>query len=53
MFGSKYHIVTDDAESARSCIETVFKEHGSPLPEIRGIEPGLEDLFVAFAGKEN
>lgn len=53
MFGSKYHIVTDDAKSARSCIETVFKEHGSPLPEIRGIEPGLEDLFVAFAGKEN
>ncbi len=52
MFGSKYHIVTDDAEGARRAIGEAFKEHGAPLPGLRAIEPGLEDLFVAFAGKE-
>ena len=52
MFGSKYHIVTDDAEGARRVIGEAFKEHGAPLPDMRAIEPGLEDLFVAFAGKE-
>ncbi len=51
MFGSNYHIVTDDAEGARASVEAAFSEHGEKMPELREIEPGLEDLFVAFAGR--
>lgn len=51
MFGSKYHIVTDDAEGARGSAAAAFREHGAEMPEMREIEPGLEDLFVAFAGR--
>lgn len=51
MFGSKYHVVTDDAQGARDSAAAAFAEHGAELPEMREIEPGLEDLFVAFAGR--
>ena len=51
MFGTNYHIVTDDAEGARASIEEAFREHGESAPEMREMEPGLEDLFVAFAGR--
>lgn len=51
MFGSKYHIVTDDADGARDSAAAAFREHGAEPPEMREIEPGLEDLFVAFAGR--
>lgn len=51
MFGSKYHIVTDDAQGARDSAAAAFREHGAEPPEMREIEPGLEDLFVAFAGR--
>ncbi len=51
MFGSKYHVVTDDAQGARDSAAAAFREHGAEPPEMREIEPGLEDLFVAFAGR--
>ena len=51
MFGSKYHVVTDDAQGARDSAAAAFREHGAEMPEMREIEPGLEDLFVAFAGR--
>ena len=51
MFGSKYHVVTDDAQGARDSAAAAFREHSAELPEMREIEPGLEDLFVAFAGR--
>ena len=53
MFGSKYHIVTDDPQRARESIAEAFAEHGTALPPLRDIGAGLEDLFVSFAGKEN
>lgn len=51
MFGSSYHVVTDDAEGARASIAAAFRAHGEEPPDICEIEPGLEDLFVAFAGR--
>lgn len=51
MFGSKYHVVTDDTQGARDSAAAAFREHGAEPPDMREIEPGLEDLFVAFAGR--
>lgn len=51
MFGSKYHVVTDDMQGARDSAAAAFREHGAEPPDMREIEPGLEDLFVAFAGR--
>lgn len=51
MFGSKYHIVTEDTERARRSIEELFAAKGACIPPLYEIPPGLEDLFVAFAGK--
>ena len=45
MFGSKYHVVTDDAQGARDSAAAAFAEHGAELPEMREIEPGLEDAM--------
>lgn len=53
MFGSKYHIVTDDPQGARESIAAAFAEHGAVLPPMRDIGAGLEDLFVSFAGRED
>ena len=53
MFGSKYHIVTDDPQGARESIAAAFAEHGAALPPMRDICAGLEDLFVSFAGRED
>ena len=53
MFGSKYHIVTDDPQGARESIAAAFTEHGAALPPMRDIGAGLEDLFVSFAGRED
>ena len=52
MFGSKYHIVTDDPQGAGESIAAAFAEHGEELPPLREIGAGLEDLFVSFAGRE-
>lgn len=53
MFGSKYHIVTDDAKGARKSIEDAFREHDTKVPKMREITPGLEDLFIAFSAGAN
>lgn len=49
MFGSKYHIVTDDANGAHVSIEDAFSGQGGKVPAMKEITPGLEDLFIAFA----
>ena len=51
MFGSKYHVVTDDAQGARDSAAAAFREHGAEMPEMREIDPGLADLVVAFSGR--
>lgn len=51
LFGSNYHVVTDDVDGAKSTIESVFHDNGEEVPAMEQITPGLEDLFVAFAGK--
>ncbi|MEG1911288.1 MAG: ABC transporter ATP-binding protein [Cloacibacillus sp.] len=53
MFGSVYHIVTDDPEAAKSSILTALAAHHDESAAIYAIEPSLGDLFVAFAGKED
>ncbi|MDO5114605.1 MAG: ABC transporter ATP-binding protein [Synergistaceae bacterium] len=52
MFGSKYHIVTDDIDGARRSVEEAFISRKLAVPVMYRVEPGLEDLFVAFAGKD-
>ena len=52
MFGSVYHIVTDDPEAAETSIKAALAEHGDAGAPIYSIEPTLGDLFVAFAGKD-
>ena len=52
MFGSVYHIVTDDPEAAQASIKAALAEHGVGDAAMYPIEPTLGDLFVAFAGKD-
>lgn len=52
MLGSKYHIVCDDEEEAVKSITAAFAERNVPLPQLFKVQPGLEDLFIAFAGKD-
>ena len=51
MFGSVYHIVTDNPDAATASITAALAEHGEKAA-ITPIEPTLGDLFVAFAGKD-
>ena len=50
LFGSTYHIVVDDAAGAASSIKSQAALLGKSIPEMYEIRPGLEDLFVSFAG---
>lgn len=52
LFGSLYHIVVDDAGAAIATIMASAAEKGLNVPEPFEIKPGLEDLFVSFAGEE-
>lgn len=52
LFGSLYHVVVDDAEAASAAIKSAAADRNIALPELMEIKPGLEDLFVSFAGEE-
>lgn len=49
LFGSSYHIVTDDIDKTKKSIEKELKKQGYSIPPIIEIEPCLEDLFVSYA----
>jgi ABC-2 type transport system ATP-binding protein len=48
MFGSSYHVVVDDVDTAVGAIEKAFAERGLDAVKITEIPPGLEDIFVSF-----
>lgn len=50
MFGSKYHIMTDNPECAAHTVLEIFSRHNMQCPSMRPIQPQLTDLFVTFAG---
>ncbi len=50
LFGSTYHIVVDDVNGAVSSIKSEAERLGKSIPDMFEIRPGLEDLFVSFAG---
>ncbi|MDO5563323.1 MAG: ABC transporter ATP-binding protein [Synergistaceae bacterium] len=52
LFGTCYHIVVDDAEAGKATIRDAARAKNIEIPELEDVKPGLEDLFVAFAGKE-
>ena len=52
IFGSTYHIVVDNIAAAKASIGEEAKKRGKEIAEPTEIRPGLEDLFVSFAGDE-
>lgn len=53
MFGSVYHIVTDDPDEAETSIKLALAEHSAGDAAIYPKDPELGDLFVAFAEKDD
>ena len=53
MLGSIYHVVCSDVDAAKKSIAEVFAAHNVELPPLYPVEQSLEDLFIAFAGKED
>lgn len=47
VFGDSIHVVVEDAELGRSRVESVLKNAGVSLFDIRLVEPSLEDVFIA------
>jgi len=52
LFGNKVHVVTMVPQVARHSIESICRQEGVYLAEIRIIEPNLEDVFVSVLSRE-
>jgi ABC-2 type transport system ATP-binding protein len=51
LFGTRYHVETDDAEAASAAIGNALEDAGFPSVPIEKISPSLEDIFVSFASE--
>jgi ABC-2 type transport system ATP-binding protein len=50
-FGSKFHLVVDNAAAAMAQVRLVLNEAGIPITSLAEIPPSLEDVFVALASE--
>ncbi len=48
LFGDKIHLMVKSGGDPASEITSIFTSAGQPAPDIREIEPALEDVFVSF-----
>ncbi|MDR3564325.1 MAG: ABC transporter ATP-binding protein [Negativicutes bacterium] len=51
VFGSKHHLVVDNAAAAMAQVKLVLGESGIPITSLIEIPPNLEDVFVALASE--
>ncbi len=51
LFGDRIHLISTQPEEDRSRIASLLTGSGFPSPEIRPIEPSLEDVFIALVNK--
>jgi ABC-2 type transport system ATP-binding protein len=49
VFGTKYHLVVEDAVAASSAVRAALAESQVPITSLKEISPNLEDVFVALA----
>jgi len=52
LFGDRIHIRVDDAEKATRSLQEAMGKAGFEIHELRGVEPTLEDIFMAVLPKE-
>jgi ABC-2 type transport system ATP-binding protein len=46
IFGTRVHVVVEDAEKGRREVESLLTEHGNPPLSVARILPSLEDVFI-------
>jgi ABC-2 type transport system ATP-binding protein len=50
-FGTKYHLVVNDAATAIVRVKSILGEMGISITSLTQIQPNLEDIFVALASE--
>jgi len=51
IFGEKYHLVVDDADTAKEAIQKALSAAAVPVASLTEVVPTLEDVFVALASE--
>lgn len=51
-FGSKYHIITDDAPRTETDVIKCLQTHSLAVSKLQAVAPSLEDVFVLFSAEE-
>jgi len=51
VFGSKHHLVVDNAAATIIQVRLALGEAGIPIASLSEIKPSLEDVFVALASE--
>jgi ABC-2 type transport system ATP-binding protein len=52
LFGDRIHLVTDNPDETGRLVESLFRGATLTPPELRTIEPSLEDVFVSVMAEE-
>ena len=48
-FGTKYHLVVEDLETAVTGVRTALDKEDIPILSLKQIQPNLEDVFVLLS----